>query len=91
MRNQHLVYLAAAMLFVLAGCGDSSTAFDPAPVGNSVDAVFFADPDGNAVEITDAAALGADIDGLFGVENDEPVPVNPDDSIGDVLDRAKSS
>ncbi len=91
MRNQYLVILATATLFVLAGCGDDSTAFDPAPVGNSVDAVFFADPDGNAVEITDAAALGADIDGLFGVENDEPVPVNPDDSIGDVLDRAKSS
>ncbi len=91
MRNQHLVCLAAAMLFVLAGCGDSSTAFDP-PIGaNSVNAVFFADPDGNAVEITDAAALGADIDSIFGGENAEPVPVNPDDTIGDVLDRAKSS
>ncbi len=91
MRNQYLVILATATLFVLAGCGDDSITFDPAPVGNSVDAVFHADPDGNAVEITDAAALGAEIDGLLGVENDEPVPVNPDDSIGEVLDRAKSS
>ncbi len=91
MKHQHLVILAAATLTVLAGCGDSSTAFDP-PIGaNSVNAVFFADPDGDAVEITDAAALGADIDGIFGGENAEPVPVNPGDTIGDVLDRAKSS
>ncbi len=91
MKHQYLIFLAFATVLVLAGCGDSSTAFD-SPIGaNSVNAVFFADPDGNAVEITDAAALGVDIDGVFGVENDEPVPVNPDDSIGDVLDRAKSS
>ena len=91
MKHQHLVILAAATLTVLAGCGDSSTAFDP-PIGaNSVNAVFFADPDGDAVDITDAAALGADIDGILGGENAEPVPVNPGDTIGDVLDRAKSS
>ena len=89
MKYQYVVILASATVFMLGGCGSSSPRSSAEP--SSVDKVFSADPNGNSVEITDAVALGADIDGLFGGENAEPVPVNPGDSIDDVLDRAKSS
>ena len=90
MKYQYLVILASATVFMLGGCGSSSipsTSAEP----SSADKVFSTDPNGNAASISDAAALGADIDGIFGGENAEPVPVNPGDTIGDVLDRAKSS
>ena len=89
MKYQYVVILASATVFMLGGCGSSSPSSSAEP--SSVDKVFSADPNGNAASISDAAALGADIDGLFGGENAEPVPVNPGDTIGDVLDRAKSS
>ncbi len=89
MKYQYVVILASATVFMLGGCGSSSPSSSAEP--GSVDKVFSADPNGNAASTSDAAALGADIDGLFGGENAEPVPVNPGDTIGDVLDRAKSS
>ena len=89
MKYQYVVILASATVFMLGGCGSSSPR--PSAEPSSVDKVFSADPNGNAASISDAAALGADIDGIFGGENAEPVPVNPGDTIGDVLDRAKSS
>ena len=89
MKYQYVVILASATVFMLGGCGSSSHSSPAEP--SSGDKVFSADPNGNAVSILDAAELGADIDAIFGGENAEPVPVNPGDTIGDVLDRAKSS
>ena len=91
MKYQYVVILASATVFMLGGCGSSSPSPSSSAEPSSGDKVFSADPNGNAVSISDAAALGADINGIFGGENAEPVPVNPDDTIGDVLDRAKSS
>ncbi len=90
MRNQHVIILAGAALLILAGCGSSSSSPSPSPDPNSVSTVFSADPNGDAVDTLDAATLGADIDSIFGGENAEPVAVNPGDTIGDVLDRAKN-
>ena len=96
MKYQYVVILASATVFMLGGCGSSSipsSSTEPSSPAepSSGDKVFSADPNGNAVSILDAAELGADINGIFGGENAEPVPVNPGDTIGDVLDRAKSS
>ncbi len=89
MKYQYVVILASATVFMLGGCGSSSPSSSVEP--SSGDKIFSADPNGNAVSISDAVALGADIDSIFGGENAEPVQVNPGDTIGDVLDRAKSS
>ena len=91
MRYQHVIILASATLFVLAGCGNNNSSSNPPAEPNSAEKIFSADPNGNATEILDAATLGADIDGIFGGENAEPVTIDPGDTIGDVLDRAKSS
>ncbi len=90
MKYQYVVILASATVFMLGGCGSSNTPSSSAEL-SSGDKVFSADPNGNAVGISDAVALGADIDSIFGGENAEPIQVNPGDTIGDVLDRAKSS
>ncbi len=93
MSNKCVIVLTSALLVMLAGCGGNDAGFGPAPDpgATGVEAVFATDSNGDPAELSNVEALGTSIDDIFGGENDEPVPVNPDDSIGDVLDRAKSS
>ncbi len=93
MRYQHVIILASVSIFVLAGCGSSHSDSNssPSPDLNSAEKIFLADPNGDPVDILDVVVLGADIDSIFGDENAEPIVVDPGDTIGDVLDRAKSS
>ncbi|MCZ6722991.1 MAG: hypothetical protein O6938_03630 [Gammaproteobacteria bacterium] len=91
MRYQTVVVLASATLFLLGGCGSSSTSPESPPDPSSGEKLFSADPDGDASSISDADMLSADIDAIFGGENAEPVSVKPGDTIDDVLNRAKSS
>ena len=90
MRYLQLVVLASAAVLMLSACGHSNSGSNPSPNLNSAEKVFAADPNGEASDIVDAATLAADLDGLFGDENAEPVAVNPGDTIDDVLDRAKN-
>ena len=93
MRYQHVIILASVTVFMLAGCGRSNSGSSPPPPASlsSAERIFLADPDGDPKDILDAVMLGADIDNIFGDENAEPVLVEPGDTIGDVLDRAKNS
>jgi len=93
MKMQQVIILASLTVLVLAGCGssDPGSGLPPSAGLESAERIFLADPDGDPVDILDAVVLGADIDNIFGQENTEPVVVDPNDTIADVLDRAKSS
>ena len=91
MKNQYVLILAGATAIMLGGCGSSSSSPVSSADPSLVSKLFSGDPNGNPETISDAVALSTDIDSIFGGENDEPVSVKPGDTIGDVLDRAKSS
>ncbi len=92
MSNKCVIVLTSALLAMLAGCGGNDAGFGPAPdpSANGVEAVFATDRNGDPAELSNLEALGISIDAIFGGENAEPVQVNPGDTIGDVLNRAKN-
>ncbi len=90
MRNQHIIIIAGTLLFVLAGCFDSSggggTSSDS--TDSAVATIFATSIVSDSASISDPNALAISIDNLFGAENAEPISINAGDTIADVLDRA---
>ena len=90
MTKKSMCVISGSLLLTLVGCGGNGAGPDSEiePAVNELEAIFAADPEGDSVNILDSAGLGVSIDRRFGDESAEAISIAPDDTIGDVLDRA---
>ena len=90
MSKKSVYVITGTLLLTLVGCGGNGS--DPnaelEPESSELKVIFAADPEGDSVNIIDSTELAVSIDRRFGDENAEAISIAPDDTIGDVLDRA---
>ena len=71
MSNKRVIILSSVLLFMLAGCGSDDPGSDVvlhSDVSDEVEEIFEADLDDDPVGISNAEALGTEIDRIFGGE-----------------------
>jgi len=86
--NTKLLLISFSSLFILAGCnlyGDGSSS-----TSSSVKALSDVAADSDAIALDDVTSLSRDLKSIFGVADGEPIPVEDNDSVQDVIDRGRS-
>lgn len=85
--NTKLLLIGFSSLFILVGCGGGG---NNQSSNNRVEALTGVGVDNDATTLDDITTLNNDLNVIFGAADGEPIPVEDNDSVQDVIDRGGS-